>query len=191
MQKKIKKKVAVPFNDHRSKKIIVLTHCILNQNARIDGAANLKGVISQVLNVVVKRGYGVLQMPCPEIVVSDLRRSKRTKEMPYVRQMLETKEGRKQCYQLAKDIVKQIKDYINNGFFIPAIIGKDGSPACGVVTTSKPGKPDTPGDGVFIEELHKVLIKNEIDIPIIGMKDDNKKDIKKTVKWLEDNLKLE
>ena len=52
----------------RSRKIAVIAHCILNQNAKVEDIALFPAVIPDVLNLVVERGYGILQMSCPETI---------------------------------------------------------------------------------------------------------------------------
>ena len=174
--------------DKRSRKIIVVTHCILNQNARLDDCAIFKGAIPELVNIMISRGYGIFQLPCPEMAAIDFKRSKRSKKRPYIRDILELPLYRKKCRAVAEYTAVQIKDYLKNGFYIPAVLGKDGSPACGVTGTSVKGV-QVKGTGVFIEELRKSFKKHKIKTPIIGMSDHSPEQLKKITGWLKKNLK--
>lgn len=67
--------VTIPeFNDARSKKVIFVAHCILNQNARINKCAYSPSVINPVIQELIKRGIGIIQMPCPETQILGLGR---------------------------------------------------------------------------------------------------------------------
>jgi len=180
--------LSAPRNDRRSRKLVVLAHCILNQNARLDGCACYPGAIPQVVELLVARGYGLLQLPCPEMAVSDWRRSRRTKEQPFIRQFLEQPEGRACCRALAEGIATQVRDYCDNGFLVAAVIGKDRSPACGVSATSWDGT-FVPGSGVFIEELRAALATRGVTVPIVGMADDSEEEVADCIRWLQANLK--
>ena len=56
------------FTDRRSKKIILVAQCILNQNAKIDGCAHYPGAIEGVAEVLIRSGCGIVQLPCPEVM---------------------------------------------------------------------------------------------------------------------------
>ena len=55
------------FEDMRSKKVVLVLHCLLNQNARIDTCAYFPGAMGEAAEATVVSGIGVLQMPCPEL----------------------------------------------------------------------------------------------------------------------------
>jgi len=180
------------FQDERSKKIVVVAHCILNQNARVFGIASYPGMIPEIVEVLKARNVGVVQMPCPELAYEGLNRWSQTKEQ-YATPMF-----RRHCQQIATSITDQIQEYLKNGFKVYAILGVDGSPTCGVTRTSvgfKGGDIEkaarlkarfVEGSGVFIEELRAELEKRRISIPIRGVRD---KRLKEDVAWLEDTLK--
>lgn len=93
--------------------------------------------------------------------------------------------------QIAKETVRDIKDYSNSGFEVVGIIGIGGSPSCGVNTgldikkfvdlaaNTKINDLDAekmnymvkeclvPEKGLFIEELEKELLRNNLKINII------------------------
>ena len=51
------------FSDSRSKKVILVSHCILNQNAKIDRCAVYPGAIKEAAQLLIESGTGILQMP--------------------------------------------------------------------------------------------------------------------------------
>ena len=121
----------------RSRKIAVLAHCILNQNAKVEDIALFPGVIPDVVNLVVERGYGILQMACPETLHLGLGR------WECIKDQYETPAFRHLCERLATETLDQLEDYEKNGYKIGPIIGIDGSPSCGV---SKSCRADEKGE---------------------------------------------
>ena len=65
------------------------------------------------------------------------------------------------------------------------MIGKDGSPSCGVSQTWHDETGHGPGQGVFIRELKKKLESNQLDVPVIGVADFKQEE---TIAWLEERL---
>jgi hypothetical protein len=55
------------FTDVRSKKIVLVAHCVLNQNAIADGTADFAGTDEAVVRRLLEAGIGILQLPCPEL----------------------------------------------------------------------------------------------------------------------------
>ena len=55
------------FTDKRSKSIIFLAHCILNQNAVSDGTASYPGFVTEIVELINSTDFGIVQMPCPEL----------------------------------------------------------------------------------------------------------------------------
>jgi predicted secreted protein len=62
------------FNDKRSKKIILVSHCILNQNTKLDECTHFPGPVWDVVKLLADRGYGIIQIPCPELLLLGLDR---------------------------------------------------------------------------------------------------------------------
>lgn len=55
------------FTDGRSKKVIFLAHCLLNQNAISDGTAVCPAAFGDLIQLPLDHEVGVVQMPCPEL----------------------------------------------------------------------------------------------------------------------------
>lgn len=164
------------FSDNRSKKIIFLSHCILNQNSISDGTADFPGTNSEVLKLLIQSDTGIVQMPCPELLCLGLDRGNpRGSKLPVVeentriRKSLESKESKNKIHVLVSQLIQQIEEYNTNKFNILGIIGVDRSPGCGVNTTSMNNK-EVNGEGIFIQALREELEKKNIHIKIIGIK---------------------
>ncbi len=62
------------FDDARSKNLIFVAHCILNQNSISDGTAVFPGSINELLQLFMDMKIGIVQMPCPEFLCLGLDR---------------------------------------------------------------------------------------------------------------------
>lgn len=65
MNKKILK-ISEQLKDNRSKKVIFVAHCILNQNTRYLGGAFSRGTVGTIIDELKSKGLGIVQMECPE-----------------------------------------------------------------------------------------------------------------------------
>ena len=163
--------------DPRSDKVVFLSHCMLNQNARIVRAADFPAMFEPLIDYLQKKQVGLIQMPCPELYCLGLGRRA-------VRAGLESPAGRQRLERLIDDLVFTAREYLFQGFEIVGILGKQGSPACGVTRTWLDNRQQD-GQGVWIRELKKRLVAEELDIPVLGVAD-HKQD--EAINWLEDRL---
>ncbi len=62
------------FTDARSRKIIFVAHCVLNQNAKIDRCARYPGAMPELAAFLLQSGVGIVQLPCPELLALGLDR---------------------------------------------------------------------------------------------------------------------
>jgi len=164
------------FSDARSKRIVLVSHCILNQNSISDGTADYPGTNEDIVQLLINSKVGIIQMPCPEILCLGLDRGAiHGGEQPVVventriRHSLEKSASVKIIRKLVDQVVSQIEEYIRNEFTILGIIGINRSPSCGVNTTSK-NNEEVDGEGVFIEILRETLEKKKINIDMVGIK---------------------
>ena len=65
---------------NRSKKIAVLSHCILNQNAVVKGEYKDMNVFLPFVKKLFEDNIGILQLPCPETECYGLKRWGHVKE---------------------------------------------------------------------------------------------------------------
>jgi len=177
------------IQDKRGCKIVVVAHCILNQNSRVLGIAYYPGMVNEIVDILRKYDAGVIQMPCPELTYAGLLRWSQTKEQ------YDTPAFREHCRQIASHIADQVEEYLRNGFKVLAILGVDGSPTCGVDETSvgyeggylpkfAPTREANliKAPGILIEELQSELKKRKVTVPFKGIRDTR---VTQDAAWLE------
>lgn len=131
------------LKDERAKKVIFLSHCLLNENTRYLGGTCRKACVDELVDELQKQGIGIVQMKCPEqktwggVLKREMLMGYGIKgsilnafRVPYMMYFIwKTKRSFK---RMAKEVVSEIKDYIDSGFELMGIIGIQGSPSCGV-----------------------------------------------------------
>ena len=115
----------------RGKKIIVVSHCILNQNCVVKPYAKKQENFLKFLKNFILNNYGFIQLPCPELSILGLKR------WGHVKDQFEYPKFREECKLLLNPIIDQIKMYIDNGYNIDGIYGIKGSPSCGIDKTCR------------------------------------------------------
>ena len=164
------------FTDGRSKKVIFLAHCLLNQNAISDGTAVYPAAFRELVQLLLDREVGIVQMPCPELCCLGLDRGDpRGAERPVVventriRHAMGQPEAAARLRELTDQVVRQLREYRKHGFDVLGIVGVDRSPCCGVNTTSDQDR-ELPGRGVFMTALQTALEEAGLTVPVIGIK---------------------
>jgi predicted secreted protein len=164
------------FTDARSKRIVLVCHCILNQNSISDGTADFPGTNEAIVMRLLQSKVGIIQMPCPELLCLGLdRKDIHGGERPVVvensriRKELSKDDSIKKMKNFTEQIVFQVEEYIKNGFTILGIVGINRSPSCGVNTTSEDNQ-EVEGEGLFIKTLREALDEKQIKIDMIGIK---------------------
>jgi predicted secreted protein len=161
------------FDQTRSRKVIFASHCMLNQNARITTAADFPAMFEPLVEWLKEHDIGIIQMPCPELRVLGLGRVT-------VRDGLETAEGHAHLHQIIGDLIYEIKQYQFHGFDVVGILGKQGSPACGVTMTWLDNRQQE-GVGVFIRLFRERLAEEQLDVEILGVADHEQQ---KAIDWI-------
>jgi hypothetical protein len=54
--------------------VVLVAHCVLNQNAKLDACARYPGAIVEASEALFREGVGILQLPCPELLCLGLDR---------------------------------------------------------------------------------------------------------------------
>ena len=164
------------FTDGRSKKVVFIAHCLLNQNAISDGTAVYPAAFRELVQYFLEHEVGVVQMPCPELCCLGLDRGDErgatrpvAEENTRIRRAMMQPEPRARLMALVDQVMWQITEYRKHGFQILGIFGANRSPNCGVDTTSD-NNAEVEGKGLFMEELYKRLQIAGIDVPLIGLK---------------------
>ncbi len=164
------------FSDERSRRIVFVSHCILNSNTRADGHAGIPGVNQRVMELLMQLNVGVVQMPCPEMMCLGLDRGDPLgAERPVLIENTRIREGMKtnRSFEMMDGMIDQvllqIRQYIEYGFNVLGIIGINRSPTCGVETTTADNE-EVQGEGVFVERLRTALEAEAIHISFVGTK---------------------
>ncbi len=161
-------------NPKARRKVALVANCLLNQNAKVCEGARYRGVVSPVVEALRKRGYVMVQLPCPELAFAGARR------WWAVYEQYDTPAYRTHCRRLAQAIAPLIERHLADGDEV-ILIGLDGSPSTGVrFTSSQPdwgGRPNRPDDdwqivpqrGIWIEELEAELARRGLPpVPATG-----------------------
>lgn len=164
------------FTDVRSKKVIFVAHCILNQNSISDGTAVHPAAFKDIINLFLNNDIGIVQLPCPELCCLGLDRgniygadSPVTVENTRIRREMENSDTQQKLKILVDYTMLQIDEYVKHGFKIKGIIGANRSPNCGVESTSD-NDVEIDGMGVFMTALHKEITSRGLNIRMTGIK---------------------
>ena len=168
---------------------MAVINCVVNHNARAQGAARYPGMNHDVVAVLNKHGAGVIQMPCPEMVCLGLARAREPGLS--IRDVLDTPAGRSRCEELSVSVVDTIEEFRRNGYTVTALLGGDvGSPGCAVpFPPPEDGAPGAgSGLGVFTKALLDELRRRDIQIPIRGIRDSARETMLEDIEWLDSAL---
>jgi len=151
------------MEDKRSGRLVVVSHCILNVHSLEDELAIYPGLEREVVELLIEKGVGIYQIPCPEMDLSGIFRKalpKDSYEHPKIRAFYR---------ELAENLSRTLKWYVKKDYEIVAVIGAEASPTCGIdyvgrwkkdVEGKKVFPKDVefiPGRGVFMEEFKTSL----------------------------------
>jgi predicted secreted protein len=148
------------------RKVVFISHCILNQNVRANGKERSSGSIKEIVKIFADAEVGIVQLPCPEMEYDGgLNREFRSKETY-------GKTYRKCCRNLSLKILKDIKSYLDRDYKVLGILGVEFSPTCGVYRLES-SKRIIPGRGILTEELEKGMQNGNFQVPIISVNTNN------------------
>ena len=133
------------LEDRRGRRVVFVSHCLLNENTRYAGGAFTEGVIPAVVDHCATERAGMVQMPCPEqaawggvlkrwmwVAVLAGRRAPRALRGPAIRLLIAVTRAR--YGRVAGRVCRQIRDFVSSDYDVFAIVGVYGSPSCGVET---------------------------------------------------------
>ena len=135
--------------DPRGRRFVAVIECILNQNARDEGAACTPAMNFRLLQLCHKHDVGVLQMPCPEIHALGFARERSPGRS--IREALNDEASVKRCAALAHDVTERMAIYFKQGYELVAVLGGNPeSPGCAIHED-----PDSLSDraGLFMRKL--------------------------------------
>lgn len=161
----------MPLEKSSDKKVALVAHCILNQRTVAPGLASYEGAVKELVEHLVSKSYGIVQLPCPEATYLGLNRWWMSREQ------YDNLNYRRHCRKILLPVITLIKEFSKDGIRY-VVIGIKGSPSCGVfTTTSNPkwrGNPVEFGGvssrkihapGVFMEELLNMVKEANLPLP--------------------------
>lgn len=98
--------------DKRSGKIVVVSHCLLNVHSLEDELAIYPGLEEEVIELLIRKGVGIYQIPCPEVELAGIFR-KALPEAPY-----EHPKIREAYRKMADNTVQTLNWYVKKGYKI-------------------------------------------------------------------------
>lgn len=137
--------------DQRSRRVVFVSHCILNENVRYLGGAARSGSVDEVVDRLQAAGTGICQMPCPEqrawggvakrwlvpVYGSEGTLAYRLRR-PLARVFVWW--TRLAYARLARRVARDVADYARSGFEVTGVVGVGASPSCGVWQTLDVGR---------------------------------------------------
>ena len=164
------------FTDGRSRRVVFLAHCLLNQNAISDGTAEVPAAHREILRLILDAQVSVAQMPCPELCClgldrGDVHGAERpvVEENTRIRRAMEKDGPRQKREALADLVAEQVQEYHKHGFQVLGIVGANRSPNCGLETTSDFDR-EVESRGAFMEAIAQRLEAAGISVPMLGLK---------------------
>lgn len=170
---------------NRGKKIVILAHCLLNVNAKVEGIANYPGAFEPLVYFLTRKGFGIIQLPCPEVGYFGLRR------WGQVREQMDIPAYRHHCRKILSLVMDQILDYQKNGYLVAGVVGINKSPSCGVHQTCssdlykgemsvmndldpiKDSLTYPEGPGIFMEVFQEYIAAAGLEIPFVAIDEEN------------------
>jgi len=147
----------------KSKKVIFISHCLLNQNAKSKGGAKSPGAIKEIVDILAESGIGIVQLPCPQVEYDGGLDRKAKDKVQY-----DNKKFRADCKKMAGSMLGQIENYLSKNYTVVGILGVEFSPTCAVHQLQN-GTRAVPGKGILMEELDAEMRKKRFQVPVIGV----------------------
>lgn len=115
------------------KKILFVSHCILNTASKVvlynqDEIEAEEQLRIKFMNQAINNNIQLIQLPCPEFTLYGAKR------WGHVSNQFDNVFFKEHCRKILLPIINQMKEYIENGDFfeVLGVVGIDGSPSCGV-----------------------------------------------------------
>ncbi|MEA5049858.1 MAG: hypothetical protein VB021_00085 [Oscillospiraceae bacterium] len=159
------------LQDRRRRRVLFVSHCWLDLNTIFPEGAAFAGANEPVVEALLGCGVGIEQMPCPEYRCLGLEK--------HDYGAVSGDALRAGFRDIAAGVVRDIKNFRALGVEIVGVMGMNPSPSCGVGRTKGKGTmlgtdrdtAERDGDGLFIEELRKLLDAAGLgDVPVFGIR---------------------
>ncbi len=169
---------------NRSRKVVVLCHCLLNANVKVRPLATYAGALDLIVSQFAAKGVGLFQLPCPETSFLGLLRWGMTSEQ------YDHPAFRRHCREILRPSLDQLEALHRDGCSLVGLVGVDGSPSCGMFKTctgfrgGEVSAAETdiraqvadlstcPRPGVFMQEFLGMLEERAISIPLWAVDED-------------------
>lgn len=145
----------------RKKDIVIVCHCVINCNSKVEGLSLFEGALD-FIKVLIDKGIGIIQLPCPELIVYGLKRWGHSKEQ------LDNSFFRNQCKEMLKPYIIQFENYIKSGYNLNGTLCEYPNSIIERENITMINEK-----GIFIEELSNLLKENNLDIPFLGLDEEN------------------
>jgi len=159
--------------NRRREKVAFLSHCILNQSTRASwaggGASREKGMLEDVVAILLRHGVGAIQMECPEFSLYGNPRPPRSKDG------YDTPEFKERCLEIAERACDLMERCLKGGGAetgVVAVVGVENSPSCGVCRVSRTVGGETVsrhGRGHLMDALGAEMCRRGLVVPMIGV----------------------
>lgn len=161
---------------NRSEKFIFVPFCLIAQAYQAKGLVKYewRSTIKPIVQLLIDNDINIIQMPCAEATFN-----KSLIREPKGLSKYNTEEFNKHCQKEADSVIDEIKNIVNSGYKVIAIMGIEQSPSC-CVNYIYTNKGNEKRRGLFIEKVYEGI--KEYNIPIIGI---NRKYIRKALIELE------
>lgn len=161
------------LHDDRGNQVVLLSHCLLNENTRYLGGAGRAGCVREIVDACAVARLGMVQMPCPEeaawggvlkrrllAAYGSSRWLPRLLRPVVLRAVLAY--TRLVYRRLARQTARRVADYRDSGLDVVGIVGVDGSPSCGVTRTMDLSRAldhlcDTDPDTITVAEMTAIV----------------------------------
>lgn len=110
----------------RSNRVLLLAHCLLNQNTVVKPLARAKGPFGALVTMLSERGIGMETMCCPERDELGLGRR------PMDKAEYDTPSFRARCTEEAVRIQACVEDFERAGIHVMGLVGIEESPTCSI-----------------------------------------------------------
>src|SRR4051794_41908245 len=122
-------------------RVAFIAHCLLNQNAKVEGGALRPAMWEPVLDLLREHDYAIRQMPCPELAFGGARR------FWGVREQFDTPLYRRHCRRIAKLVAAVMEQHVEAGDD-GVVLRVDSSPPMGLdLPPAAPPRAGKPGNG--------------------------------------------
>lgn len=134
--------------DERGGRVLLVSHCLLNENVRYLGGATRSGAVDEVVQAALQHGVGLVQLPCPEqqawggvlkpLLLAGYARGggwAARRPLRHAAAAGLAAYTRVRVRRLAAQVADLVADYDRAGMEVVGVVGISASPSCGVGCT--------------------------------------------------------